>query len=511
MQMSDRILVRSRWLVTDALEAVHEDAAVLIEDDRVIRVGQWRSLREENPRAAVLGDARCAVIPGLVNAHHHSHAVSGIQQGVSDDLLEPWILAWHAMRPADPGLDTLVSAGIQLGSGVTSVVEMMSGGGSARQFADGVRLALEAYDTAGLRAAFAPGVATRSHLVSGSGEDRRFIESLPADERQLAESLMPGPERLGEDDYFDIMEQSQHEIAANPRIDLWYGPPGPQWVSDECLQRAAEAAERWDCGIQTHVNESFYEKLHGPRFYGLPTMLHLERLGVLSPRFTIAHGTWLERREIEVMAETGAALSHNPGSNLRLRAGIAPFREYLARGVTAGIGMDATTLNENEDMFAEMRLALRLQCDPAIENPVPGFTEVLAAATRGGARLMGKQRQIGRLAPGYAADLVILDSERLTWPWVSPESDPLELIALRAQRRDVRLVMVAGEIVWRDGAPTRFDLQAAGEELAAQLAAEPFPHRRLEAVRALTPRLRDWYAAWNKPALEPWIDYSSRR
>ena len=508
--MSDSILVRGRWLVTDAREAVHEDAALLIADGRVVRVGRWRELRDDNPQAAVLGDARCAVIPGLVNAHHHSHAVSGIQHGVADDLLEPWILAWHAMRSSDPGLDTLVSAGVQLGSGVTSVVDMMSGGGSARQFADGVRQALEAYDTAGLRAAFAPGVATRSHLVSGAGEDRRFIDSLPADERRLAEYLMPGPERLDEQDYFEIMEQMQSEVAARPRVDLWYGPPGPQWVSDECLQRAAEAAERWDCGIQTHVNESFYEKLHGPRFYGLPTMLHLERLGVLGPRFTIAHGTWLERREIEVMAETGAALSHNPSSNLRLRAGIAPFRECLARGVTTGIGMDATTLNENEDMFAEMRLALRLQCDPAIENPAPACTEAFAAATRGGALLMRRQGEIGRLAPGYAADLVILDSERLTWPWAAPECDPLELILMRAQRQDVRLVMVAGEIVWRDGAPTRFDLRAAGEELAARLAAEAFPRQRQAAVRALTPRLRDWYAAWDRPALEPWIDYGSR-
>jgi len=509
--MSDSTLVRGRWLVTDALDAVREDAAVLVEDGQVAQIGEWRLLRDRYPHAAVLGDAHSAVIPGLVNAHHHSHAVSGIQQGISDDLLEPWILAWHAMRPPDPGLDTLVSAGVQLGAGVTSVVDMMSGGGSAQQFADRVRQALQAYRTAGMRAAFTPGVASRSHLVSGAGEDRRFIDALPRALRAQARSLLPSSERLGEDDYFDIMEQFQREIAPDPRIDLWYGPPGPQWVSDECLQRAAEAAERWDCGIQTHVNESFYEKLHGPLFYGLPTMLHLERLGVLSPRLTIAHGTWLERREIEVMAESGAALSHNPGSNLRLRAGIAPFGECLRQGVTTGIGMDSTTLNENEDMFAELRLALRLQCDPAIENRVPSCAEVFAAATLGGARLMRKHRQIGRLAPGYAADLVILDSERLTWPWSSPESDPLELIALRAQRQDVRMVMVAGEVLWRDGAPTRFDLRDAGAELAAQLAAEPFPQERLNAVQALTPYLQDWYAAWGRPELEPWIIYGSRR
>ncbi len=100
------------------------------------------------------------------------------------------------------------------------------------------------------------------------------------------------------------------------------------------MQRIAEQAERYDTGIQTHVCESVYEKLHGPRFHGKPTLLYLRDLGVLSPRFSIAHGVWLTDAEIEALREAGAAVSHNPGSNLRLRAGIAPLDALRKRSST---------------------------------------------------------------------------------------------------------------------------------------------------------------------------------
>ncbi|GJL84218.1 MAG: N-ethylammeline chlorohydrolase [marine bacterium B5-7] len=508
--MNESYLVRGRWLVTAADEPVLSDAALLIEAGRVAAAGDWQDLRDSHPDLAVVGGKQSAILPGLINAHHHSHSISGIQHGVGDDLLEPWILALHAIRPLDRYLNTLVSLGVQLGGGVTSLVDMMSYSGDATAFADTLRAALRACDTAGIRVALAAGASTDSHLVSGRGEDARFLASLPNDVRQHAQLLLPSESRLDEADYFALMEDFQRDFAEHSRVDLWYGPSGPQWVSEQCLQRCDDAARRWDCGIQTHVNESFYEKLLGPRAYGKPTMQYLHELGVLSPRLSIAHGTWLSLDEIELMAQTGVAVSHNPSSNLRLRAGIAPFTEMMRHGVTVGIGMDGTTLNENEDMFTELRLALRLQCDPRIENAVPGIADVLSTATLGGARLLGKQHEIGRLQPGYAADLVILDCERLCWPWTAPEADPLELILLRAERRDIREVIIDGETVWRDGAPTLFNLDAAAAELAARAAAEPFARERAAAVQAVLPHLRAWYAAWDRPELHPWRIQSSK-
>ena len=507
--MSAVTLVRGRFVVAASDRPVLADAAVVVNGDSITDVIGWEEARARHPGAVVIGSDRSAVLPGFVNAHHHGQAATSVQQGLPEDLLEPWLFSWAGRRQRDRYFDTLLSGARLLSTGVTTTVDMWSDGGDAGTFAESVRAARRGYGEAGIRVAFAPGIKTQSFLVWGAGEDQRFIDALPGDLPASASRLLPAS-NLSEDDYLDLMADLGREAAADPRFDLWYGIPGPQWVSDAFMQRIAEQAESADTGIQTHVDESLYEKLHGPRFYGRDTILHLEALGILSPRFSIAHGVWLTELEIAAMARTGAAVSHNPGSNLRLFAGIAPVNQLRAAGVTVGLGMDATTINDDEDMFVEMRLALRLNRDPASSAPAMSPADALGLATLGGARLLRKEDRLGRLEPGYAADLVVVDLNRIAEPWAAPECDPLSLVVLRADRRDVRTVMVAGEVVWRDGAPTRFDLAAAGEAFAGRMAWTPVPSAEAETVRRLLPYLRDWYAHWPVPKPDPYVVYNSR-
>ncbi len=511
--MSDELLVRGRWVITGSAETdpLLSDAAVVVTGDRIQNIGPWQDLRSRHPDAEAIGSDQMAVLPGLINAHHHSSGVSALQQGVADDVLEPWILALAQLRPTDIYLNTLLSAARLLKSGVTSVIDMCGGRGTAEHYAGSVRRALRAYDESGLRVAFAAGLSDQSFLVAGKGEDDKFLAALPAEAKAYAESMLPVASDLSEDDYFAVLDDIRGEIRDRPRIDLWFGPPGPQWVSDRFMQRIAEQAEACDTGIQTHVTESIYEKLHGPRCYGKDTLAHLRDLGVLGPRFTIAHGVWLSEAEIEILAETGAAVSHNPSSNLRLRAGIAPLNALLAAGVTVGLGMDGTTINDDEDMFAEMRLALRLHRTPMLGGPAPSVAQIFEMATSGGAKLLRKEETLGRLAPGYEADLVLVDVERVTWPWVAPEVDPRALLVQRARAGDVDTVLIAGEVVFRDGRPTRFDAAEAGRELAARLAAEPYPEAAARLVAALLPRVEAYYRDWETPALEPYSAYNSKR
>jgi cytosine/adenosine deaminase-related metal-dependent hydrolase len=240
-------------------------------------------------------------------------------------------------------------------------------------------------------------------------------------------------------------------------------------------------------------------------------MLHLDDLGVLGPRFSIAHGVWLNREEIAVMAESGASVSHNPSSNLRLRAGIAPLNGLLEAGVNVALGMDGTTLDEDEDMFSEMRLAMRLHGTPILGEPAPAAGDIFAMATSGGASLMRQADRLGRIARGRAADLVLINLDRVTWPWTAPEADPREVVLYRARAGDVDTVLVDGEVVLRDAMPTRFDVHDAGRELAERLDAEPYPEADAEMVAQLLPHLEAWYEKWQVPTLEPWIRYNSRR
>jgi cytosine/adenosine deaminase-related metal-dependent hydrolase len=458
----------------------------------------------------VLGSEQVAVLPGLVNAHHHSSGVTPLQQGVADDVLELWLLALDAQRTADPHAGILLSAARLLRSGVTSVVEVHSGGGTAREYEAGVRGALDAFAATGLRVAFATGIVTEGFVVPGSGQDDRFLASLPSEVAQAARSGLPGPGSVTEDEYMGVLDDLRGHLQRHPRIQLWAGPPGPQWVSDRLMQRSADWARRNGAGLQTHVAESLYEKLHGPRFRGKPLLFHLHELGVLGPRFSLAHGVWLTGPELRLLAETGAALSHNPGSNLRLRAGVAPLQSMLDCGVTVALGLDGNGLADDDDLWSEMRLALRLHRSPQMGVPAPSARDVLRLATEGGARLLGWQGRIGRLAPGHAADLVLVDLQRILWPWTAPEADPLELLLGRAQARDVRTVLIGGEIVLEDGRPTRFDVDAAARELAERLAAQPYPAAAARTVALLRPYLQAHYAAWDIPALQPYIPQSSR-
>jgi 5-methylthioadenosine/S-adenosylhomocysteine deaminase len=502
-------LVRGRWVIPGADDAVFTDAAVLVIDGDVAALDDWDTLRARYPDAEVIGSQSVAVLPGLINAHHHSKGVSTIQHGIADMLLEPWILAHRRARPGVARLETLLSAAEQLRSGVTAVVNVLNASGSAEGFEKTVRDTLAAYDASGMRAATAAGVTTQSFIVSGAGEDARFFAALPEAVRPYARMMLPDDTRISEDEYFQIMESLWKEYRHNPRIELWFGPPGPQWVSDDFMMRIAQYAESWDTGIQTHVDESIYEMIHGPRFYGKHTMLHLDSLGVLSPRFSIAHGVWLTRDEIAVMARTGASVSHNPSSNLRLRAGIAPLNGLLDAGVNVALGMDGTTLDEDEDMFAEIRLAMRLHGTPVLGQPSPEPDDIFSMATAGGARLMRQEGRLGRIAIGYAADLVLVDIERITWPWIAPEADPKSVVLFRARAGDVDTVLVGGEVVLRGGLPTRFDVQEIGRELAEHLDAQPYPEMDAEMVAQLLPHLEAWYEQWPVPSLKPWIRYNS--
>ncbi len=508
-QRAKQKIVRGRWVIADS-ETVIDDGAVLIEGERILETGPWSDLRSRHGDIEALGSDAVAVMPGLINAHHHSAGATALQHGLPDLLLEPWILMHARLRESDPYLDTLLSAARLLRTGVTSVVDVHSGRDTAEAYAEQCRSALDAYDRAGLRVAFAAGMRDQAYLVHGRDGDRDFLAGLPANLRGAAEATLPGANVLDRDDYFAILDELHGRTRDHPRLEVWFGPPGPPWVSDGFLTAIAERAEALDTGIQTHLEESYYERLHGPREYGRSTLSHLAALGVLGPRFSIAHGVWLSEPEIEILADSGAAVSHNPSSNLRLRAGIAPLNALLAAGVTVALGMDGTTLDDDEDMFTEMRLALRLNRPPRLGTPAPSPAEIFALATQGGAKLLRAADRLGRLAPGYQADIVIVDLARATWPWTAPEALPLEIVVQRARAGDVETVLVGGEVVLEAGRPTRFDTEAAGEELAGRLAATPYPAEAADLAERLLPYLESYYQAWTHPRPAPYTSYNSR-
>jgi cytosine/adenosine deaminase-related metal-dependent hydrolase len=510
--MTETTLIRGAWVFAQAADEaeprVLNDAAVAVRDGFILEIATFDGLRREHPDAPVIGDGTAALIPGLINAHHHSNAVTHTQHGIEDGVLEPWILGNARIRHMDPRLRVLVSAGRLLQTGVTSVVDMASVGAADQAGHDDLLARLHAYEESGLRGRLAGGVSFHSRLVHR--EDEAFVASLPGDLRARVQRRYMDADRGSEDGYLEIVEDLIRVARNMKRTQAWYGPPGPQWVGDDLMVKIADAAARHDVGIQTHVQESFYERLEAERALGKSMTRHMADLGVLSPRMSFAHAVWSTEADIAILAETGTSISHNPSSNLRLRSGIAPLNAMRAAGVTVGLGMDGTTIGDDEDMFAEMRLAHRLHRTARIGGPAPTVAETFAMTTTVGAKLLREEGRLGRLAPGMAADMVLVDLRRISWPYVAPEADPLALVVERAKQGDVRTVLVGGEVVLENGLPTKFDFVGVAEELGHRLAEAPIDTEFAALYTELRPHIEAWYAAWPAPDLEPWSVFNSR-
>ncbi|MEQ8370835.1 MAG: amidohydrolase family protein [Alphaproteobacteria bacterium] len=497
------ILLRGGWVITGGGpdDAVIRDGAVLVEGERVGAVGPWAELRTRHPAASVIGGPDHAVLPGLINGHHHSSAISAVQHGLSDALLEPWCLDHLRIRLTDDRLDCLLAATRLLQTGVTAAVDVWQGPPqSPAAYERAARARLAGYEQAGLRAFFALGHKTQSRIVHGGPDaDDDFIAGLPANVRPHAQALLPAGPIMDDGDWLDVVDQLARDTAGHPRLAIWYGPQGPQWIHPGVMERIAEAGVAHDSKIQTHVNESWYEAQWARRQHGgRETVAWLGDIGVLGPRFSLAHATFCSPAEIEILAATGTAVSHNPGSNLRLRNGAMPLNAMRAAGVTVAIGMDGTTMDDDEDMWAEMRLAARLARTTRLSGPAPAPRELLHMATAGGARLARMEDRLGRLAPGMLADVITLDTRRVRSPWAAAEADMADLLVMKAAAGDVDTVLVGGAVVLRGGLPTRFDLKAALAEAHEVMAAQARPEQAEAHVAAVMPYLEKFYLGWEE-------------
>jgi guanine deaminase len=200
--------------------------------------------------------------------------------------------------------------------------------------------------------------------------------------------------------------------------------------------------------MQSHVAESRYQAAGGEIRYGGATLLeHMDRLGLVGPWFSVAHGVWLTEGDLALLAKRGAGLSHNPGANMRLASGLAPVRAAIRAGVAVGIGTDGSSSSDNQNMFEAMRLAAfasRLWED-AEDDDWLGTAETVRLATVGSSKLLGLEG--GTIEPGKAADLVLLDLAHVNW---APLNDAANQLVWTEDGSAVADVMIGGAWKLRD-------------------------------------------------------------
>jgi guanine deaminase len=215
------------------------------------------------------------------------------------------------------------------------------------------------------------------------------------------------------------------------------------------MQVCRDLAVEFELPLQTHLTESPVQRAAAQRRYGTTLTAHLHLVGVLGPGFSGAHAVWIDDSEIDLLARHGGTLAHNPGSKLRLGNGIADMRRAIAAGVTIGVGTDGSSSADNQNMFEAARLAAFVS--RAFDRPPAewiGAAEALQLATEGSAAVLGMAGRIGRIAPGYKADLVFLDMTHVN---LVPLNNAVQQLVNAEDGMAVRDVMIGGRFVLLDG------------------------------------------------------------
>jgi cytosine/adenosine deaminase-related metal-dependent hydrolase len=277
----------------------------------------------------------------------------------------------------------------------------------------------------------------------------------------------------------------------------------------------ADYSQRYDAPMHMHLVETAYQKEYAHRRGGATALDYIDRFGFLGPRLTLGHGVWLNEADLDRIAATGTHICHNCSSNFRLRSGLAPLNFFEKRGINTAIGLDEAGINDDRDMLQEMRMVLRAHRMPGMdEADVPSVGQVLRMATTGGAMTTPFGSHIGSLAVGKAADLVLIDWDKISYPYLDSETPVLDAVVQRGCTDAVHIVVVAGEVVYQDGRFIRVDRDAALRELRQSLQrplAEDEVERR-DLSKALLSHVRRFYAGYSDPEAHlPYYRGSSRQ
>lgn len=494
-------LVRGKYVIAKVTGPnsadVISDGAVLQEDGRIIEVGGYQDIRSRHPLEEVIGSSNYVVMPGLVNDHFHV-GLTPFQMGAPDLPLEMWSLARIGARYIDPYLDQLYGAVQMIESGTTTVQAIHSAGRGVAPVDMGVAdKVVKAYQDSGMRVSYAPSIADQNSMVAGAGGgEEDFASQMPGDlaERYrsfMARSYWP----VGE--VMPVLEEICAKYGNNrhERVQVVMAPSNVHRCTDEMLVALKDMATRNNTGIHIHLQETVYQKLYGLNAWNKTPLQHLNDLGFLGPEITCGHSVWATEEDIALMAATGTNVCHNASSNLRLQSGIAPIGKILAAGVRVAMGSDEAGINDDKDMFQEMRMVLKLHRVPGIENPPPSSYQVLEMATVNGAYASMFGDRIGTLEPGKRADMILLDLRNIEEPFLDPEVPLVDAVVHRGRSIDVDTVMVDGEIVMRDRQLTKIDQEGLFKELKEALD-RPLTRQeaeRRELSRLVEPHLRQYY------------------
>jgi cytosine/adenosine deaminase-related metal-dependent hydrolase len=398
---------------------------------------------EAHPEAQLIDARGCLVLPGFVNAHTHSYSQLCRHDGAGLPL-EPWMMHAWAASAGRSREEVKLAAQLQaieaLRTGTTSLLDHLGGPVQCQD------AALEAYEEIGIRARVAP-------MISDIPLPRTIGV---ADEEWPAAARHRDPvfaQPSGDDLIDATLDLHRSWRSPSGRTGVMLGPSSPQRCTPAMMGRIAAISRESGIRVHTHLLETRVQASLPVPGGGSSWLDVMDQQGLLTPLLSTAHNVWLTRSDIQLLAERGVTLVHNPQSNLQLGSGIAELAAWRSAGADIALGTDGANCGGSLDMVNAMRFALLLH-RPGSRDPSrwESPASVLGLATRGGAGLLGLDA--GRIAVGALADLTVFSLEQ---PVYASGEDPLATLILSSWDHSARTVIVDGEVVVSDGRLTRID------------------------------------------------------
>lgn len=348
-----------------------------------------------------------AVLPGLVNTHHHfyqtlTRAVPAAQNVNLFHWLTTLYTIWAGMTPEDIRISTKTALAELALSGCTTASDHLYIFPNGAALDDEIEAARE--------------VGLRLHASRGSMSRGKSKGGLPPD------SVVDTEEHIIEDSIRLI--EKYHDANPGSMLQIVLAPCSPFSVTEDLMRESAHLARSYGVHLHTHLAETADEEAYTLKLAGLRPVAYMKTLDWLGPDVWFAHGVHINAEEIQVFKETGCGVAHCPSSNMRLASGIAPISDYLKAGVKVGIGVDGSASNDSSNLLAEARMAMLLGrvraglmgASLSTEDGPELLTarQILETATLGGAKVLGRT-DIGSLEAGKCADFIAIDLNKLDY------------------------------------------------------------------------------------------------
>lgn len=424
------LLIKNALIITmDDARPIIENGIIGIENGKIRFVGSAEAESAGRFEALRVIDASGRIVmPGLINAH--THAAMCLMRGYADDYaLNEWL--FNRIFPVEARLtEAAVTAGARLG-----IAEMLASGTTS--FSD-----MYFFQPAVARVVEETGIrASLCNAVIALGDDYVFEE-----DRAVRET-----ERL-------IRE---FHNTAGGRIRADAAIHGEYTSSPQIWHKVSDIAGKYGLVTQLHLSETKREHEECIERSGKTPTERFCSEGVFDTKVLAAHGVWLTSHDIQLLAEKGVSVAHNPVSNLKLASGIADIAALLRAGVNVCLGTDGCASNNSHDLFEELKLAPLLAKGISSDPRSIRAYEALKLATVNGAAAQGREGTIGMLRTGFDADMIMIDTKK---PHLRPIYDPCGTIVYSVRGSDVVMTMVQGKILYENGEWLTIDIERAISE-----------------------------------------------